>query len=481
VSLRRRITAASALAVAAVAVMLGVVGYVTTRSHLIGNVQQQLEQRVAPILNDQGGGPGGARFRRYFDRRCTAGEQTPIGTGGVDPGKLFGQIGQSGGAPTQPLGGAPGDFQRVSASGAVTVLGACKAPSTKLPVTPGVRAIARAGHGQFFMAATIGGDRGEILTVADPALHDAIEVALPLTDVDSELHGLLISYGLLVGAGILLAGVLGLAIARSALAPIERFSEQTEQVTSELERPRRLEELGPSELARLAGSFNRTLDALERSLAAQQHLIADASHELRTPMAALRSNIQIFLEAKRLPEAEREGLQDAILAELDELTQIVSDVVELARGSSPSEHTEQIELDRVVADAVARAHRRSPGMSFDLSVEPTVVVNVADRVGRAIGNVIDNARKWSADDGVIEVSLRDGLLVVRDHGPGFGESDIPHVFERFYRADAARRMSGSGLGLAIVKQAGEAYGGSVEALNAEGGGAMLRIRFGSVA
>jgi two-component system, OmpR family, sensor histidine kinase MprB len=252
-------------------------------------------------------------------------------------------------------------------------------------------------------------------------------------------------------------------------------------VTSELERPRRLEELGPSELSRLAGSFNRTLDALERSLAAQQHLIADASHELRTPMAALRSNIQIFLEAKRLPEAEREGLQDAILAELDELTQIVSDVVELARGSSPSEHTEPIELDRVVADAVARAHRRSPGLSFDLSVEPTVVVNVADRVGRAVGNMIDNARKWSPADGVIEVSLRDGLLVVRDHGPGFGEGDLPHVFERFYRADAARRMSGSGLGLAIVKQAGEAYGGSVEAMNAEGGGAIVRVRFGSVA
>jgi two-component system sensor histidine kinase MprB len=234
-------------------------------------------------------------------------------------------------------------------------------------------------------------------------------------------------------------------------------------------------------LSRLAGSFNRTLDALERSLAAQQHLIADASHELRTPLAALRSNIQIFLEAKRLPEAEREGLQEAILAELDELTQIVSDVVELARGSSPSEHTEQIELDRVVADAVARAHRRSPGMSFEVDLEPTVVVNVADRVGRAIGNVIDNARKWSPENGVIEVSLKNGLLVVRDHGPGFGEADLPQVFERFYRADAARRMSGSGLGLAIVKQAGEAYGGSVEALNADGGGAMLRIRFGSVA
>jgi two-component system sensor histidine kinase MprB len=480
VSLRRRITAASALAVAAVAVTLGVVSYVTTRSHLIGNLQQQLEQRVTPILHEEfgGGGPQGARFRRYLDldRHCYRGGRPPATKGG-----LTGPVGDTAGVPPQQLGGAPGEFQRVSATGVVTVLGACSAPSSKLPVTSEVRAVARAGHGSFFMTATIDGDRGEILTIGDPNLHDAIEVALPLTDVDSELHGLLISYGLLVGAGILLAGVLGLAIARSALAPIERFSEQTEQVTSELERPRRLEELGPSELSRLAGSFNRTLDALERSLAAQQHLIADASHELRTPLAALRSNIQIFLEAERLPVAERVGLQEAILAELDELTQIVSDVVELARGSSPIEHTEPIELDRVVADAVARAHRRSPGVSFELTLEPTVVVNVADRVGRAVGNVIDNARKWSPENGVIEVSLKNGLLVVRDHGPGFDQADLAHVFERFYRADAARRMSGSGLGLAIVKQAGEAHGGSVEALNAEGGGAMLRIRFGSVA
>jgi two-component system sensor histidine kinase MprB len=472
VSLRRRITAASALAVAVIAVMLGVVGYVTTRSDLISNLQQQLRQRVATFL--QPGSP--TQFPHFLDRdhRCYA-----LGHGGYgDHGPAPGQSGTVA-IPPQPLGGAPGSFQRVYANGTVSRVSACRAPSVKLPVTSEVRAIARSGHGSFFMTATISGYRGEILTVADPANHDAIEVALPLDSVDSVLHALLLPDGLLAGAGILLAGFLGLAIARSALAPIERFSEQTEQVTSELERPRRLEELGPSELRRLAGSFNRTLDALERSLQVQQHLIADASHELRTPMAALRSNIQIFLEAKRLPEEDREGLQEAILAELDELTQIVSDVVALARGATPAEHTEPIELDRVIADAVARAHRRSPGLSFSVDLEPTVIINVADLINRAVGNVIDNARKWSPADGVIEVSLSDGLLRVRDHGPGFPQADLPHVFERFYRADAARRMSGSGLGLAIVKQAAEAYGGSVEALNAPDGGAVVELRFGS--
>ena len=288
------------------------------------------------------------------------------------------------------------------------------------------------------------------------------------------------TYGILVGAGVLLAGLFGALIARSALAPIDRFSEQTEQVTSALDRPRRLEETGASELRRLAASFNQTLDALEQSIAAQRHLIADASHELRTPMAALRSDIQIFLEAHRLPESERVGLQESILAELDELTQLVADVVELARGSAASEHTEPVDLSRVVEKAVESAQRRSPALHFSLQLDaPSIIVNAPERVARAVTNVVDNARKWSPPDGEIEIVLRDGWLTVRDHGPGFPEPDLPHVFDRFYRGDAARRMPGSGLGLAIVKQAAEAHGGSVEAANAPDGGAVLRLWFGS--
>jgi len=236
-----------------------------------------------------------------------------------------------------------------------------------------------------------------------------------------------------------------------------------------------------SELRRLAASFNRTLDALERSIQAQRHLIADASHELRTPMAALRSNIQIFLESHRLPADERADLQQAILDELDELTQLVADVVELARGSAPNEHTESIALDVIVAQVVERARRRSPAIEFELELEPTVIVNVAERVARAVTNVIDNARKWSPTGGTVEIGLRDGVLCVRDHGPGFAAADLPYVFDRFYRAEGARRMPGSGLGLAIVKHAAEAHGGSVAAANAAGGGAQLEVSFGPVA
>jgi two-component system, OmpR family, sensor histidine kinase MprB len=455
VSLRRRITAAAALAVAAVAVTLGITGYLSTRSHLIGELQQELRTRASPYLQAHTGRGG-----------------QPSGT----PGGGSSRSGSPAVPSAPPLGGAPGYFQFVHPNGRVA---AGSGGTPQLPVDARVLDIARRASGSFFSTARVNGTHVEILTVGDPYDHYAVEVALPLTGVDSVLSSLLLTYGLLVGAGVLLAGLFGTVIARSALAPIERFSEQTEQVTSALDRPRRLEETGANELRRLAASFNQTLDALEQSIQAQRHLIADASHELRTPMAALRSDIQILLEAHRLPEHERVGLQKAILAELDELTQLVADVVELARGSAPSEHTEPIELNLVVKKAVERAQRRSPQLQFSLHLEPRIIVNAPERVSRAVTNVVDNARKWSPPDGEIEILLEDGLLTVRDHGPGFPEKDLPHVFDRFYRAEAARRMPGSGLGLAIVKQAAEAHGGSVEAANAPDGGAVLRISFGS--
>ena len=439
-SLRRRITAAATLAVAAVAVTLGVTGYLSTRSHLIGEVQHQLRGRVSPLLQ-----PPGSRPKP------------------VVPG-------------TPVLGGAPGYFQFVYPNGRVRVP---EGGSAQLPVDGRVLSISAKGRGSFFRTAWIHGHHVEVLAVADPYDHYAIEVALPLDSVDSVVHGLLLTYGLLVGGGVLLAGLLGAWIGTAALAPIRRFSKQTEEVTSALDRPRRLEEKGAEELRGLAESFNRTLDALERSILAQRHLILDASHELRTPMAALRSNIQIFLEAHRLPEEERSGLQDAIVAELDELTQLVADVLELARGSAPSEHTEPIELDDIVKEAVGRAQRRAPQLAFSLELEPTVIVNAPDRVSRAVTNVIDNARKWSPPNERIEVGLRDGLLRVRDHGPGFKEEDLQSVFERFYRADEARRLPGSGLGLAIVKQAAEAHGGFAVAANAPDGGAVMEVSFGA--
>jgi two-component system sensor histidine kinase MprB len=372
------------------------------------------------------------------------------------------------------VGGAAGHFQAVCPNGRVVPIDG----GIRLPVTGRVLRVARTLRGPYFFTATVRHFHLEIYVAPDPYDRKAIEGDLPLTTVDSTMHGLAITYALLVAFGVIVAGIVGAIIARSALAPIRRFTSQTEQVTSSLDHPRRLDEEGAIEIRRLAASFNQTLTALERSVEAQRHLIADASHELRTPIAALRSNIQIFLEADQLPPGEQAELRDAIMAELDDLTQLVADVLELARGSAPNEHVEELELDAIVREAIDRARRRSPQITFRAELEPTLINNSSDRVSRAVTNVIENARKWSPENGVVEVTLRGGLVTVRDHGPGFREEDLAHVFERFYRSADARRMPGSGLGLAIVKQAAEAHGGLATVANAADGGAIVRISFG---
>ncbi|HTX31520.1 MAG TPA: HAMP domain-containing sensor histidine kinase [Solirubrobacteraceae bacterium] len=448
-SLRRRIGAAAAVAVAVVAVALSITGYFSTRSALINQVRTDLRDQA----------------QRYVQR---AGQ--PLDHGGFGEPNQGGQ----GGFPGPPgPGGAAGYIQVVNPDGTVHASG-----PYHLPVTSQVRDIVSDRGGSVYFSTTVGGHHEEVYAVWDPGDQHVVMVAEPLTDADSVLDGLLLTYGLLIVGGVALAALLGFAISRSALRPIERFVAQTERATQTLDRPARLEATDAVELQRLAASFNQTIDALERSIEAQRHLVADASHELRTPIAALRSNIQIFLEAERLPVGERVELQDSILAELDELTQIVADVMELARGSGPDLHSEDVELDTIVRETVERAQRRAPGLRFNLELEPTIVPGVPERIGRAVTNVIDNARKWSPPDGEVEIQLRDGVLSVRDHGPGFGETDLPHVFDRFYRATRARRMPGSGLGLAIVKQAAESHGGYARAANAPDGGAMVTVSFG---
>jgi two-component system sensor histidine kinase MprB len=243
-----------------------------------------------------------------------------------------------------------------------------------------------------------------------------------------------------------------------------------------------MEVVGDDELARLARSYNATLDALESSAAAQRHLVADASHELRTPIASLRANIQTLGEADRLPPEERERMRADIVGELDELTQLVGDVVELARGGKPGPAQDDVWLDQVVTAVAGREARRAPaGVELDTSLlEPTLIRGEPERMARAVTNLVGNAVKWSPPGSRVEIGLADGVLSVRDHGPGFDEADLPHVFERFYRSAAARGTSGSGLGLAIVAQAAEAHGGFAEAANADGGGALLRVGFGPV-
>jgi two-component system sensor histidine kinase MprB len=349
-----------------------------------------------------------------------------------------------------------------------------------LPVTERARALAAAGRGRRFDDMHVDGTHLRVLTVGIGQF-GAAQIARPLTEVDNSLHRVLLIMFVMAAAGIALAAFMGGGVARAALAPVRRFTSGTERIAASGDVSRRMEADGDDELARLARSFNATLDELERSVEAQRNLVADAGHELRTPISSIRANIQLLEDADRLPEHELAAVRRDIVQELDELTALVADVVELARGTKPvAAEVDDVRLDEVVEQLVERARRRFGNrVPFDVDAEPTLVRGQQERIARAVSNLLDNARKWSPPGGLVEVTLRDGELTVRDHGPGFDHDDIPHVFDRFFRSARARSMPGSGLGLAIVRQAVDATGGWVRAENAPGGGAVVRLRFGS--
>jgi two-component system sensor histidine kinase MprB len=179
---------------------------------------------------------------------------------------------------------------------------------------------------------------------------------------------------------------------------------------------------------------------------------------------------------RELAPADRERLRVDLVAQLEELSELVADLVELARDGEPSDEPhEPVRLDELVSAALERARRHAPGVVFAADLEPCMVDGARSRLDRAVANLLDNAAKWSPPGGTVEVVLRDGELSVRDHGPGIAPEDLPHVFDRFYRAAAARGRAGSGLGLAIVRHVAERHAGTVRAEPAEGGGALLRL------
>jgi signal transduction histidine kinase len=241
---------------------------------------------------------------------------------------------------------------------------------------------------------------------------------------------------------------------------------------------RRIAVSGRDELASLAIDFNAMLAALDESQQAQQQLIADASHELRTPLTAHRANIEL-LARPDLPVERRQRVLGAAVRATEELSTLVGDLIQAARDGRSVDAREPLALDELVASAVDRGRHRAPGLRFESRLEPYRLVGARSRLERAIDNVLDNAIKWSPPGGTVDIRLVDGTLAVRDRGPGIPEADLPHVFDRFYRAAAARALPGSGLGLAIVKQTVDDHGGCVTVANAEGGGTLLTVRFDS--
>ncbi len=375
--------------------------------------------------------------------------------------------------------------------GQVTDAGGAVVSGGGLPVTGQVRLVAVGFAPAYFTTVTVDGDQMRELVEHLPAgtafesgilvNGGALQIAT-LLNATSELRTLAILLGVVALIGVLLAVVLGWLVARTALVPLNSLTDTVEDLAETTDVSRRLTPGGPDELGRLRRTFNRLLEALESSRRAQSQLVRDASHELRTPLTSLRTNLEVIRRVDELSVEDRSVLVDDVLVQLQELTDLVGDLAELARGDQQPVPAEPLRLDLLVRDAVAvqSTHGRARDVTFQVDAEPCWVEGHADRIGRAVGNLLDNARKWSPPGQTVSVECRDGAVVVRDHGPGIAEGDLPHIFDRFYRSPAARGLPGSGLGLAIEAQEVKAEGGTIQAENDPSGGARMSMRLPTV-
>jgi two-component system sensor histidine kinase MprB len=443
-SVRRRLVLLSAAATAVAVVGSAVAVYVIVRDQLQDQVADQLRARAA-IHAARG-------YANIAQLRPLEGPRVP------EP-------------PTLP--------RLISADGRVL---AARYPRLRYPVTREARAVAAGERGSANDDLRFADDHFQVLTVR--AGHGrALQLAQSLGSVDDTLDRLLLVLVGVAGAGVLSAPLVGLLVAGGGLRPVLRLTRAAEEVAHTGDLEYRIEARGRDELASLATSFNAMLDRLagmvdtvERARRAQRQLVADASHELRTPLSSLRANVEL-LALGHGDGPDRAELLSDILQQLDALTTLVSQLIELAREELREPERTPVALDELVYDTLRRVRQNYPQLEFAADLEPTKLLGTHDSLARAVSNLLDNAAKWSPDRGLIEVTLRDDTLQVRDHGTGIDDADLPHVFERFYRGHGARERPGSGLGLAIVAQVVSAHGGEVRAQQAPGGGALLTARF----
>lgn len=341
-----------------------------------------------------------------------------------------------------------------------------------LPVTDEVLAVARGERQEAFFDAQIG-DTPVRVYVVPAGDGTALEVGRSLTDVERTLHRLVLVLTAISIAAVAVAALIGRLVAAAAAAPVRRVAEAAESVGRTGDLDHHIDVGGGDDLERLATSFNTMLDALNESLSRQRQLVADASHELRTPLATVRTNVEVLARVDELERHDREELIGDTVAQIEELTRLVGDLVELARGDERDERTIVTDLDALTRRAVESARRNYPSIEFRFEGETSLISGAPERVTRAILNLLDNAAKWTPPGAAVDVDVRIGTVVVRDRGPGIDAVDVTRIFDRFYRATAARAMPGSGLGLAIVKQIADSHGGTVTVEAAPGGGARF--------
>jgi two-component system sensor histidine kinase MprB len=445
VSLRTRIGILAAGVAALVVVLVSAVAFFVVRANVLATLDDNLLQRA------------------------TAAAQSNI-----DP-RTLAQV------PTQVFGAADIKLALVFADGtAASVQGPTSAP----PLGFDELAVARAQEPQSVRTALLNGVAYRVVAV--PAGDgQALVIAQRLDPTQEVLTKLAVTLPVVGGLGVLIAALAGAAVARAGLRPVDRLTAATERIaaTGDL-RPIPVD--GTDELARLTGSFNTMLGALAASQEQQRRLVADAGHELRTPLTSMRTNLELLAAANRpgapqLPESDRAEIFDDVQAQVAELSTLVGDLVELARDDTPTVVHEPVELTDVILRALERARRRAGDVEFVPKLVPWTLMGDSTALERAVLNLLDNAAKWSPPDGRVRVQMWQldewsVVVEVADAGPGIAEEDLPHVFDRFYRADTSRTMPGSGLGLAIVRQVAMRHGGAAWAGRAPEGGALLVLR-----
>jgi two-component system, OmpR family, sensor histidine kinase MprB len=423
-SFRLKLTLLTALAIAVTVAVTSAAVWVVAKHQLLTQVDQTLQQRANTIARSSDHGPG------------------PFGQGG--PFYLVGSDGETQG--------------------------------TALLLTKEGQAV-KPGKVAYLDVTIKGYHLRELVAGGVPS--GRLVVAEDLAPTDKALTRIKFWIFLIGGIGIAVAAGLAALVAAAALRPVRRLTAAAETVAETGDLSERVVVAGDDELGRLATRFNAMLAALETSVGAQRRLVADASHELRTPLTAARTNVDLLREG-RLPADEAQHALDEASVELDALTRLVSDLVELARGEERKLRIEDIQLDDLVSGVVERAQARAPQVRFVTALSPTLVQADPVLLERAVSNLLENAVKYSPPGAPIEVSVRGGEVVVQDHGPGIAEEDLPRVFDRFYRAAAARSKPGAGLGLAIVREAAEAHGGTATA-ETNASGARFRLALPSTA
>ncbi|MDQ2953112.1 MAG: HAMP domain-containing histidine kinase [Chloroflexota bacterium] len=368
-------------------------------------------------------------------------------------------------------------------NGTTGTVGRSDAQPVAALVTSEAVEVANGARADWWFDTTIEGSHLRVYVAPTNTRGNAVEVWGPLNDIESALAETRLRLALVALGGVLLAGALGTLVARAALTPVRKLTNIVEDVARTRDLSQRVTSNAThDELGRLAASFNVMLAELETSLQSQRQLVADASHELRTPLTSLRTNLELLERGQPVDPAERKQVLGELVGQMERLSTLVSDLIDLARDEQTQLLVEDVHLDAIVADAIAEMRMRYPGIRFELDHSSTaveVVRGVRSRILRAVTNLLDNAGKWSPAGGLVEVGVRGSEITVRDHGPGISPDDEARVFDRFWRAPAARQLPGSGLGLAIVKDVAETHGGKVTLERPSGGGAFFRLRLGS--